>query len=77
MWSLVRCQTYHVKPEKGNGTVKTVHRNHLLPIVYLVRMPEETEDKKVPMRPATRSQTRRQNLLREMGSVDVPVEKKL
>ncbi len=65
---------YRVKPEKGKGIVKTIHRNHLLPIGYLVRMPEETDEKKVPQRPVTRTQTSRQNLLHETGTVDVPVE---
>lgn len=37
-------------------------------------MPEETDEKKVPQRPATRTQTRPQNLLHETGTVDVPVE---
>lgn len=65
---------YRVKPEKGKGIVKTIHRNHLLPIGYLVRMREETDEKKVPQRPVTRTQTRRQNLLHETGTVDAPVE---
>ncbi|KAI3375870.1 hypothetical protein L3Q82_003755 [Scortum barcoo] len=37
---------YKVKPETGGGGVKTLHRDHLLPIGQLVRMPTlETEDK--------------------------------
>lgn len=65
---------YHVKPEKGKGIVKTLHRNHLLPIGYLVRMPKEIEEKKVSQRPATRSQTLRQTSLHEAGTADVLVE---
>lgn len=30
---------YKIKPESGMGAEKTVHRNHLLPIGYLVRLP--------------------------------------
>lgn len=31
---------YRVKPEHGSGVIKTLHRDHLLSIGYLVRMPE-------------------------------------
>lgn len=46
---------YRVKPEKGRGMVKTLHRDHLLPIGYLVRFPSELEVEKPPQKPVTRS----------------------
>lgn len=49
---------YQVKPERGNGVIKTVHRNHLLPIGYLVRLPEPESDLEPPRRVETRSQQR-------------------
>ncbi|XP_060758474.1 uncharacterized protein LOC132869142 [Neoarius graeffei] len=48
---------YRVRPEYGNGGVKTLHRDHLLPIGYLVRMPNpslNTESIRKP--PVTRMQ---------------------
>lgn len=50
---------YQVKPERGTGVVKTVHRNHLLPIGYLVRLPSESDEPELPQRPGTRTQQRR------------------
>lgn len=44
---------YRVKPEKGRGMVKTLHRDHLLPIGYLVRFPADVEVKRLPQRPVT------------------------
>ncbi|XP_049329329.1 uncharacterized protein LOC111193656 [Astyanax mexicanus] len=35
---------YQVKPEKGIGSVKTIHRDHLLPIGQLVRLPSPADD---------------------------------
>ncbi|KAL7843434.1 hypothetical protein AOLI_G00249460 [Acnodon oligacanthus] len=35
---------YQVQPEGGAGGIKTVHRNHLLPIGYLVRVPVDTSE---------------------------------
>lgn len=34
---------YWVKPESGMGKVQTIHRDHLLPIRYMVRMPDEND----------------------------------
>lgn len=47
---------YRVKPERGTGIVKTIHRDHLLPIGYLVRMPARSEQTVQPKRPMTRTQ---------------------
>ncbi|KAJ7986493.1 hypothetical protein DPEC_G00340450 [Dallia pectoralis] len=50
---------YKVKPEDGG--VKTLHRDHLLPIGQLVRMPTvETEDK-LPVKPRTRAETQKRS----------------
>ncbi|XP_038135153.1 uncharacterized protein LOC119779547 [Cyprinodon tularosa] len=35
---------YRVKPEKGAGVVKTLHRDHLLPVGSLVRLPEGSDE---------------------------------
>lgn len=35
---------YRVRPEKERGGVRTLHRDHLLPVGYLVRLPEDVED---------------------------------
>ena len=47
---------YKIKPERGMGAEKTVHRNHLLPIGYLVRLPVDDGEEKSQQRPLTRSQ---------------------
>ncbi|KAK7945434.1 hypothetical protein WMY93_001162 [Mugilogobius chulae] len=47
---------YKVKPEQGPGSVKTLHRDHLLPIGYLVRMPENTQPTERVKPPVTRRQ---------------------
>lgn len=46
---------YRVKPESGRGIVKTLHRDHLLPVGFLVRIPEVPERNCLPHRPSTRS----------------------
>ncbi|KAL2082690.1 hypothetical protein ACEWY4_022508 [Coilia grayii] len=35
---------YTVKPENVRGVVKTLHRDHLLPVGYLVRLPPGSDD---------------------------------
>ncbi|CAI5692231.1 unnamed protein product [Oreochromis niloticus] len=47
---------YLVKPERGTGIVRTVHRDHLLPIGYMVRMSAPSEKTARPKRPRTRAQ---------------------
>lgn len=47
---------YQVKPERGTGAVKTVHRNHLLPIGYLMRLSIDSDEPQLPRRPMTRTQ---------------------
>ncbi|KAJ8381352.1 hypothetical protein SKAU_G00021300 [Synaphobranchus kaupii] len=46
---------YQVKPERGRCIVKTLHRDHLLPIGSLVRMPDGPGEKTLPCGPVTRS----------------------
>lgn len=53
---------YRVKPEGARGPVKTIHREHLLPIGQLVRVPgsDEDEQPQLPKRqPRTRQETAR------------------
>ena len=50
---------YRVKPERGTGVVKTLHRDHLLPIGYLVRMSAPSDRTVQPKRPVTRAQQTR------------------
>lgn len=47
---------YKIKPERGMGVEKTIHRNHLLPIGYLVRLPVDDGEEQPPQRHVTRSQ---------------------
>lgn len=46
---------YKVKPEHGPGVLKTLHRDHLLPIGYMVRMPNPSDDTGHIKRPVTRA----------------------
>ncbi|XP_036433704.1 uncharacterized protein LOC118812695 [Colossoma macropomum] len=45
---------YRVKPESGLGSVRTLHRDHLLAIGEWVRMPSSTSTVPVSQRPQTR-----------------------
>lgn len=40
---LTNLHVYRVKPEQGTVGVKTLHRDHLLPIGYLIRMSNSTD----------------------------------
>lgn len=51
---------YKVKPECGPGIVKTLHRDHLLPISYMVRMSNSPDEAGPIRRPVTRAQHTRQ-----------------
>lgn len=52
---------YKVKPEQGPGNFKTLHRDHLLPIGYLVRLPENTQPTERVKPPVTRQRQRRKS----------------
>ncbi|CAI5678658.1 unnamed protein product [Oreochromis niloticus] len=45
---------YRVKPQTGQGSVRTLHRDHLLPIGTEVRLAEGMARDEVPVRPQTR-----------------------
>lgn len=62
---------YQVKPEQGSGGVKTLHRDHLLPIGYLVRMSNDPVVTTVGRKPVTRGQRGRP---RPTTSVVPPLE---
>lgn len=47
---------YKVKSEHGSGVLKILHRDHLLPIGYMVRMSSPSEDTNSIRRPETRTQ---------------------
>ncbi|XP_038574937.1 uncharacterized protein LOC119902683 [Micropterus salmoides] len=49
---------YKLKPEAGTGGVKTLHRDHILPIGQHVRMPEVEDEDGSSVRVKTRSGTR-------------------
>lgn len=55
---------YKIKPERGGGAEKTVHRNHLLPIGYLVRLPLDDSGTDPPERCRTRAQQKVGGLLK-------------
>lgn len=46
---------YKIKPERGMGAEKTIHRNHLLPIGYLVRIAGDENEVGLQQRPASRA----------------------
>ncbi len=55
MGKLPNLPVYRVRPEGGRGIMKTLHRDHLLPIGVLVRMPEDQEGTSPSPRPSTRA----------------------
>ena len=53
---------HEVKPECGSGSVRTLHRNHLLPIGYLVRISDPSAQTTKHTEPSvTRSQNKRRS----------------
>lgn len=66
---------YRVRPEHGNGVVKTLHRDHLLPIGYLVRMPNPSKNtdpvRKPPVTRLQDAQHRRRHLPPEQCRDDI------
>ena len=51
---------FRVKPEGGKGGVRTIHRDHILPIGQSVRIPVDQACEETPVRPRTRSTRTRQ-----------------
>ncbi|KAK1877129.1 Vicilin-like antimicrobial peptides 2-2 [Dissostichus eleginoides] len=62
---------YKLKPQSGKGKLKTLHRDNLLPIGDLVRIPaiDNTED--VPTRPATRANGHKRH---KRATTDHPIQ---
>ncbi|XP_072572259.1 uncharacterized protein [Paramormyrops kingsleyae] len=54
---------YILKPEQGVGGVKTLHRDHILPVSELVRLNTSNRQEAVAHRPVTRSRTRQKQLV--------------
>ena len=66
MENLQNLPVYRVKPENGRGVFKTLHRDHVLPIGYRVRLPEPPDDGVFSPSAATRSaRTHSQQRLRD------------
>ena len=56
---------FRVKPEGGKGGVRTIHRDHILPIGQSVRIPVDQACEETPVRPRTRltrTRQRQQNM---------------
>lgn len=51
---------FRVRPEGGRGGVRTIHRDHILPIEPSVRVPPGPACEEVPVRPRTRAISKRQ-----------------
>ncbi|KAG1952160.1 paraneoplastic antigen Ma1 [Pimephales promelas] len=66
---------YRLKSEKETGGVRTMHRDHLLPIGQSVRMPKPDKKQEVPQRPVTRSRATKEHkeTLREERVLGPPV----
>lgn len=56
---------YRVKPEDGRGGMKTLHQDDLFAIGKLVRIPREESDHKQPVKPQTRSDTKKKQLVKQ------------
>lgn len=54
---------YKLRPENGKGSVKTLHRDHILPIGQLVRLPKAEVDHDSCVRARTRTETSRKQTL--------------
>ena len=61
MGKMPNLPVYKVKPEDGRGGVKTLHRDHLLPIGQFVRMPTAEAEDNSHVKPRTRAETHRRS----------------
>lgn len=52
---------YKLKPEEGIGGLRTMHRDHLLPVGELVRMSKPVSSPEVSQRPKTRSRAAKEH----------------
>ncbi|KAI5615219.1 hypothetical protein C0J50_8776 [Silurus asotus] len=64
MGKLPNLPVFKVKREDGSPGTKTIHRDHLLPIGQLVRMPPADPGKNLPVRPRTRAVTQNKRDIR-------------
>lgn len=66
---------YKLKSEKGTGGVRTMHRDHLLPIGESVRMTKPDRRQEVPHRPVTRSRAAKEHkeTVRKERVLETPV----
>ena len=62
---------YRLKPERGMGGMRTLHRDHLLPIGESVRLTTPKENVPITQRPVTRTQTDQRRVRKEMRNEDV------
>ena len=62
---------FKIKRVDGSLGTKTMHRDHLLPIEQLVRMPPSTQDADPPARPKTRADTRKKSQRPETQELQV------
>jgi hypothetical protein len=60
---------FRVKPEGGQGGVRTIHRDHILPIGQSVRIPVDQACEETPVRPRTRL-TRTRHRQQNMSQVE-------
>lgn len=58
---LLNLPVYKVKPESGPAVIKSLHRDHLLPIGHMVRLCESAEGEEPVRRTITRAQHSRQS----------------
>ncbi|KAI5094535.1 hypothetical protein C0J45_16259, partial [Silurus meridionalis] len=64
MGKLPNLPVFKVKREDSSPGTKTIHRDHLLPIGQLVRMPPADPGKNLPVRPRTRAVTQNKRDIR-------------
>ncbi|XP_067293892.1 uncharacterized protein [Pseudorasbora parva] len=64
---------YRMKPEKGMGSVRTLHRDHLLPVGDHVRLSDTEEPKKVAAPPEIRTRSVEKKRRRGLGERNVVV----
>jgi len=62
---------YRLKPERGMGGIRTLHRDHLLTIGESVRLPIPEESKQTPHRPVTSTQTNQKRVRKETRKEEV------
>lgn len=77
MEKLPNLPVYKIKPERGMGAEKTIHRNHLLPIGYLVRIPVDEREVGPQQRLVTRAFQQKTKELVQTNNHDEDVSSEL